>query len=479
MPVERRDSTIYAFQTRRANRLSTTTEQEEISALARIRAKLGQKAKLEPQFRFYTLYHHVSRDDVLQEAWKCVKRNGGSAGIDNISIKTIEESREGVIGFLKGVQNELRSKTYHPQPVKRVYIPKSDGKLRPLGIPTVKDRVVQAALLLIIEPIFEQDFLDCSYGFRPGKSAHQAIDAIKQAIAKGQEQVYDADMKSYFDTIPHDKLMKALERRIADQQVLKLIRKWLRAPVWEKGKSMKANDRGTPQGGIISPLLANLYMHWFDKIFNSSQGPGTWAKATLVRYADDFVIMARYMTSKIITWVENTLEQRFSLTINQEKTKVVDLKEPKSKLNFLGFTMQKVNLRGNPKCKVCLITPSEKSLKKAKEKIREHTSQENGYKHIQEVVRGLNRFLVGWGQYFTKGYPSETFDEINKYVQDSLYRFLQRRSQRGYKKRDASQTWYHYIKSLGAVQLTKQMFRMNAKATVYRKAGCGKFARPV
>ena len=238
--------------------METNTEQRGISALALLRAKLGQKAKLEPKFRFYTLYHLILRDDILYEAWKCVKRNGGSAGIDGTSIKTIEGLSDGITGFLKEIQNELKTKTYYPKPVKRVYIPKSDGKLRPLGIPTIKDRVVQAALLQILEPIFEQDFLPCSYGFRPGKSAHQAVGAIKQAINKGQLQIYDVDLKSYFDTIPHDKLLKALEMRIADRQVLKLIRKWLEAPIWEAGKPMKANDKGTPQGGIISPLLANL-----------------------------------------------------------------------------------------------------------------------------------------------------------------------------------------------------------------------------
>lgn len=400
------------------------------------------------------------RYETLVEAWKKVKRNGGSAGIDGISISMIEKSNQGMNGFLEEIQEELRNKTYHPKPVKRVYIPKSDGKLRPLGIPTVKDRVVQAAVLIIIEPIFEQDFLDCSYGFRPGRSAHQAIDSIKESIMKGQLQIYDADMKSYFDTIPHDNLMKAVERRIADRQILKLINKWLKAPIWEPGKAMKANDMGTPQGGIISPLLANLYMHWFDKLFHG-EGPGNFAKATLIRYADDFVVMARYMTNHITEWIENTLEQRFKLKINREKTKIVNLGDPKNDIKFLGYQLKRINLKGKKGVKFCLITPTKKSLNKAREEIREQTKSGNGYKPITMIIEGLNSFLSGWGQYFCKGHPGEAFNGINAYVQTRIYRFLQRRSQRGYKK-NAEQSWYQHIKGLGIIQLTKQRYRMNA-----------------
>lgn len=458
MTLERRGLTVIAFQNKGVSRLETTTEQREISGIASLREKLGQKAKREPKFRFYTLYGHLSKDDLLQEAWKIVKRNGGSAGIDNVSIMDIERSSAGVAGFLKGIQEEVRDKTYHPKPVKRVYIPKSDGKLRPLGIPIVKDRVVQAALLYIMEPIFEQDFLDCSFGFRPERSAHQAIDAIKGAICQGKTQVYDADLKGYFDSIPHDKLMKAVERRIADQQVLKLIRKWLTAPIWEEGKPMSPNDRGTPQGGVISPLLANIYLHWFDKIFHGTQGPGTVAKAVLVRYADDFVIMAKYLTKRIVAWVEEEIEGRFGLTINREKTKIKDLAQPKECLDFLGFAMRRESVKSAPWRQYCREQPSKKSLNRAREEIRGITSPKNGYKPIEDVVKTLNQYLRGWGQYFHKGYPSKTFSAINSYVDQRVYRFLQRRSQRGCKKSPDSTTWYREIRRLGVIQLTKRMF---------------------
>lgn len=426
--------------------METITDEGLPPKLAQLRAKLGLKAKQEPNFRFYTLYSHICKIEVLEVAWKQVLKNRGACGYDGITLEDVKI--KGVHEFLEEIRKSLVFKTYHADPVKRVYIPKSDGSLRSLGIPTVKDRVVQMALLLIIEPIFEADFLDCSYGFRPNKSAHQSIDAMMQSIKDGKLEIYDADLEKYFNSIPHDNLMKVVERRIVDNRVLNLIKMWLKAPIWEEGKPMNRNDRGTQQGGVISPILSNLYLHWFDKIFYSSKGPGEWAKAILIRYADDFVIMAKYIGPKIKEWTHKVIEGKFDLKINPVKTKIVKLKDNKASVDFLGFTMRLL------KYDKCQVQPTKQAIKKAKLQIRELTSIKYGCLEIDKVIKRLNLFLVGWGRYFNKGSPSYAYKEINWYVSQRLINFLERRSQKGFK-RPKGTNWHALMKGMGLFILTR------------------------
>ncbi len=292
---------------------------------------------------------------MLAAAWAQVVANNGKPGVDGVSIEEIQASPEQEATFLEEIHQSLKEKGYRPQAVRRVMIEKANGGQSPLGIPTLRDRVVQTAAKLILEPIFEADFLDMSYGFRPKRSAHQALDEIKAALQAGKRAIYDADLKAYFDTIPHDKLMACLEMRVVDRSVLKLIRQWLKAPIEESGGQGKPPKRqrrkeGTPQGGVISPLLANLYLHWFDKLFHRKGGPAHFANATLIRYADDFVIMAKYMGTGITDWVEATAEEWMGLTINREKTTIIDLQQSGAVLNFLGYSYRyDRDLRGRKK----------------------------------------------------------------------------------------------------------------------------------
>jgi RNA-directed DNA polymerase len=428
---------------------------EKIRELQR---KLYQKAKQEKEYRFYLLYDKVYRLDVLSHAYALVKANKGAPGIDGETFQRIKEKEGGVEGYLEAIAGELKRKEYKPHPVRRVYIPKADGGKRPLGIPTIRDRVVQMAVKIIIEPIFEADFQDSSYGFRPKRNAHQAVDDVKAHLLQGKMSVIDADISRYLDTIPHDRFMQLVAKRIVDKNILNLIRMWLNAPVAEEHedgkKEYKGNDKGTPQGGVISPLLANIYLNVLDTLWKTKKVQERFG-ARLVRYADDVVMLCEGNTARILKAVLSDL----GLTLNEAKTKVIDAR--RDSFEFLGFRIVMRNGRKSGRL-FPLTEPSKKAMKHIRSEIKQLSTERYSATPTATVIQRVNEVVKGWVGYFYYGNCTKAMSALRYYLGYRMRVYIRRKHHYrslGYK---AFPDGYYY-ETLG-------LFRVPATAPKFRPA---------
>jgi len=390
----------------------------------KLQRALYRKAKAAPAYRFYSLYGELLRRDMLETAMSAVAHHDGAPGVDGQACSAYTQSDEAWVCWRDSLLEELRTKTYRPSPVRRVWIPKGNGKTRPLGIPTVKDRVVQTAVALLLLPIWEADSHPHSYAYRPKRNAHQAMDAIRQALRSGRTEVIDADLSGYFDSIPHAELLRLVARRVSDGAILALLKAWLRAPIVERNPDtgrphITGNKRGTPQGGVISPLLANLYLNRLDWQVNER----CELRPVLVRYADDFVILSRpgqgsELQARLQRWLD-----RHGLKLNEEKTRLLDVRQEGFK--FLGFGVswrQGKSGRGYPH-----MEPHPKSQTKLRDKIREKLNHWTLWHAADEVIPELNRLLKGWGGYFHYANSTRVFDRMNQYVVNRVQRWLWRK----------------------------------------------------
>ena len=440
----------------------------------KLQRTLYRVAKQQPERRFTLLYDKVCRHDILREAWRRVKANRGAAGVDKVDIEDVR--RYGEERFLEEMGNELRAGRYRTNRVRRVQIPKPGqvGRTRPLGIPTVRDRVVQTAVKLVIEPLFEADFRSCSYGFRPHRTTRMALSAILGSVHAGYTAVVDVDLQAFFDTIDHRRLLQVVERRVGDRRVLQLIRAWLRAGVLEEGRVIHP-IRGTPQGGVISPLLSNIFLHEVDRQWEDQAPRNDGAAVRLVRYADDMVLLARSQTDAQQAWKRFRDQiDGLGLSINQEKSRLTTVTQG---FAFLGFEIRQRSGR-------VYLWPGAKAQKHLGERVRQSVRSVPSSVSVDVVIRKLNPVLTGWCTYFRAGNSNRVFHEVDWRVQSEMHLWLRRKYRCS--RRTVAKRWTHSVlydncrlyRMVGKVSHLPELRRMPPEEGG-RRAGCGKTARPV